>query len=324
MGCNRSIPEQIIKSQEPEVSVKEIRGGTRTLTNRFVTKVIGSISEHYKLLKAIGTTSTGTMLLAEDLHTGVLRAIKEVSKSIVKDLPDIGREISILSDLDHPNIVKIVQTVETSINYYIVFEYLSGNTLRLRMKRNGNEIILSRYMRDILSAVYYMHIQGITHCNICPQSILLSNTTEEAVPKLVDFSCSQNILKIKPMDLKKFEYLYVSPEILKKNFSEKTDIWSIGIVIYELLIGKHPYVSKDKHDILKEIYKGEIDFENSELDGMSYNAKDFLKKVLKADPEERLTAKQALDHPWLAQTTKEDYVNLEALQKMRTFKVSDT
>ena len=184
-------------------------------------------------------------------------------------------------------------------------------------------MIFSKYMHDVLSAVYYLHIRGIVHCDLNPQNILFDTAGDEPTPKILGFTSAQNMTKKHQLDIKKISYIYTSPDILKNEYDEKTDMWSIGIMVYELLVGKHPYLSKDKHDILREIFKGKVDLENQVFLGLSFNAQDFLRKLLVPNPEERLSSKEALAHPWIAQASKEDYVNYEALQKLRTFKVSN-
>ena len=321
MGCNKSISEQIYKPKDSAIDTVIASKQEKSVSQRFISKEIGSINEHYKILKAIGTTSTGTFLYAQDIQSGTSRAIREISKSLLQDSPNMLDEVSILSELDHPNIVKVFQTIETNINYYIVFELLDGGTLKSKITRSGNEMEVSKHMHDVLSALYYMHIRGIVHCDLTPTNILFSSNESEAVPKIVSFSSAQSLSDIEKVDIKKLSYIYISPDILKKEYTEKMDMWSIGVIIYELLVGKHPYAIKDRNGTLKDIFKGRLDFTNPNFINLSFNAQDILKKLLIMDPEERLSAKDALAHPWLSQTTKESYYNYKILDKLRTFKV---
>ena len=323
MGCNKSTPEETFRSSSVNTSRIEISKPRVVLQKKLISTEVGSINEHYRILKAVGTTTTGTLLYAKDIQTGTNRAIREINKSLIKDSPNIYSEISILSELDHPNIVKIFQTIETSINYYMVFEIIEGGNLQSRIKRSGSEMQILKYMHDILSALYYMHIRNIVHCDLTPLNILFTSNDENAIPKIVGFSSVQNLIEKHSLDVNKLSYVYVSPDILKKNYNEKTDMWSLGIIIYEILIGKNPYSSKDKRGTLKEIFKGNLDFENPHFKNLSFNAQDFIKKLLAINPEDRLSAKEALSHPWLSQATKEAYYNYEILEKLRTFKVSN-
>lgn len=327
MGCEKSLPVM-----QPQVSLdvpnksKPTENVTfkRSATNRSIKSNLGSISDHFKVLKAIGTNRLGTMLYAQDLQTGTFRAIREVSKNLLRENPKSYQEIEILRDFDHPNIIKAFQTIETSINYYNVFEYLNGVTLSEKVKRTGNEIVLSKYVHEIIRGLNYMHLQKVVHCNLNPTNILFSESAEESVPKIIGFNFAQRLDDMYPIDLKNLAYLYCSPEMLKKKFCEKTDMWSLGIIVYEILVGKHPYISKDKHDIIKEIYKGELDFENPNFTSLSFNAIEFIKKLLEVNPDERLSAKEALNHSWLSLSAKENILNYEAMMRLRNFKVIPT
>jgi calcium-dependent protein kinase len=318
MGCDKSKPIENYSKNLPPVELNWTR---RASTNRFITKSIGSITEHYKILNVIGTTVRGTILHAEDVLSGKSRAIRQISKQSVKKPSIFFSEAAILVQLDHPNILKVFQTVETTMSYYIVFEYINGETIKKNIKKIGNEVMVSKYMRDILGALYYMHIREIAHCNLSADHILLQHNEGESVPKIIGFSDAQNLLDKRLINPKSIAYIYVSPEMLEKTFTEKTDLWSIGVIIYELLVGKLPFPSRDKNDIIKDIYNVRVDYENPNFKTLSFNAQDFIKKLLTGNPDKRISAKEALSHPWLSQTSKEYFVNYQAIQKLRTFKV---
>ena len=324
MGCQNTTPLSRPTSQtisQPLVDEKPRTPFTRSKTNRQIKSEMGSIMNHFKVLKAIGTNRLGTTLYAQDIHTGTFRAIREVNKSLLRDDAETYNEIEILKDFDHPNIIKTYQTIETNINYYAVFEYLNGGNLKSKIKRNGNEVALSKYIHEVISALNYMHIQKVVHCNLNPNNILFSISDDECIAKVVGFNYSQRLDDLHPVDIKNLAYFYVSPEMLKKNFNEKTDLWSIGVIVYELLVGKPPYLSKDKHDIVKEIYRGEVDFANPNFTTLSFNAQDFIRKLLNPNSEERMSAKEALIHPWLSLSAKEYILNYEAMMKLRNFKI---
>ncbi|OMJ94471.1 hypothetical protein SteCoe_2376 [Stentor coeruleus] len=320
MGCNKSYPAEIVRSI-PEPQITEAFIPKRQKTKRVMAKEVGSINDHFKILKAIGTNNLGTMLYAQDIQSGTFRAIREVNKSLAKYSSNMLDEIEALTAMDHPNIIKVYQTIETSINYYVVFEYLDGGSLRSKVKRAGNEMLVSKYAHDIIAAIKYMHLLGYIHCNLSPEHIMFTNYDPDPMPKLIHFSYVQTIYDVQYPGIKNLSYVYMSPEIIRKSFNEKTDMWSLGVIIYELLVGKHPYMSKEKHDIIKEIYKGELDFNNPNFLSLSFSAQDFIKKLLIFNPEERLSAKDALIHPWLGLTTKEYYLTYEALMKLRSFRM---
>lgn len=320
MGCNKSVPEEIFHSQSSPETIQK-SSLIKQRSNRVITKAVGSINDHFKILKVIGTNNLGTWLYAQDVQSGNFRAIREVNKSLAKSGSNLFSELEALTLMDHPNIVKVYQTIETQKNYYIVFEYLEGGTLKSKIRRTGDEMMASKYIHEIIGAIKYINILGYIHCDLSPEHIMFNNSDKEIVPKIVHFSYAQKIYDVQYPGIKNLSYLYMSPEIIKKNFNEKTDMWSIGVILYELLVGKHPYSSKEKHEILNEIYKGELDFENPNFTSLSFSAQDFIKKLLQISPEERISAKDALNHPWLGLAAKDVYMTYEALMKLKNFKV---
>jgi serine/threonine protein kinase len=324
MCSSRSVPPPANSSSPGKASLQpspDLPSRPARHNNRIVAKLVGSINEHFHVLKEIGTNSFGTMLYSQELQSGNFRVIREVNKSIINEYGNVKQEVEILSSLDHPNIEKIYETIETAINYYLVYEYLNGGTLRNKMRRSGNEISLAKVMHHVFSAVKYMHLNGVMHLDLTPNHILFADDGENQSAKLISFSYAQRISEPQLLDLKNLNYIYTAPDVLRKDFTEKADIWSLGIIIYELLVGKHPYLSKDKHDIIKEIYAGNIDFDNTGFTQLSYNGQDFIRKALSSDPSARISATQALEHPWLELATEEYCLAAEVLLKLRNFKV---
>ncbi|OMJ80197.1 hypothetical protein SteCoe_19603 [Stentor coeruleus] len=319
MGCNKSLPVQAPTrvSSEPEV----YRRRPAQKKTSLITKEMGSLSNHFEILSAMGSTSTGTLLSARDLRSGTLRTIREVSKTIASDHTNLFLEVTILSELDHPNILKVYQTIETNRSYYVVMESADGGNVQDRILKSGNEYLVGKFMQDIFSAVNYMHIKGIIHCDLHIGNLLLSNQTSDAVPKVVGFTFSQKSSDMQEIDLALLNYQYISPDMLDGTVNEKTDIWSLGIILYKLLVGKLPFASKNKKDILEAIYKADLDFEDPNFVNLSHNAKDLLQKLLVRDSFNRLSAKDALNHVWLQQTNKDVGLSYEIVQKLRRFKI---
>ena len=225
MGCTKSEPmapplQPLLIPSEVELPRKK-----RTMKkNCFVTKEVSSISLYFDIISVIGSLTIGTLLYARDLHSGTYRTIREVSKSIAIDNYELFQEVSILNDLDHPNILKVFQTVETFRSYYIVLENADGGPLASQIKTSCNEVLVGKYMHDIFSAIYYMHNHDVIHCDLHLGNILLSNTSSTSIVKIVGFAHSQKISEIQDFDIKLLHYEYISPEILEGKFDEKTDI----------------------------------------------------------------------------------------------------
>jgi calcium-dependent protein kinase len=158
---------------------------------------------------------------------------------------------------------------------------------------------------------------------LTPRNILLLDEDSECIAKVVGFNHSRAFDNLQPVDLKLISFIHSSPEMLKDQYNEKTDMWSLGIIVYELLVGKPPYNGKNNQEVLKEVYNAEVDLNNQNFNELSFNAQDFIKKLLQTDPILRLSAKEALGHPWVSLGTKENAINSEAMMRLRNFKVFD-
>ena len=321
MGCNKSKPLPLVTQKTIETPLQVVRKHTQKVKN-LSGKEIESISELFEIISVLGSTSTGTLLSAKDLHSGTNRTIHEVSKSVAQGCSELYQEVSILNILDHPNILKVFDTVETSRSYYIVLESTEGGSIQSRIKKSGSEVLVSKYMQYVFSAINYMHIHGVIHCDLNIDNILLSDTSSNAIPKISGFTHSQQASDIQEFGIEFLNFEFISPDILEGKYDEKTDIWSAGVVLYQLLVGKLPFASKNKKEILEAIYKGDLDYNNPNFVALSHNAQDLIKKLLVVDPNERISAKEALSHPYLQQNSKENAITYEIVQKLRRFKVN--
>lgn len=323
MGCRKSLPEVPLQENkgnpyERDVVLKKPPVRRESL---MAIKEQAEIKDSFEVLKVIGSTHNGILLSARDLRSGTIRSINEISKSYSVNYGEILREVSILNSLDHPNILKCYQTLESSKSIYIVLESTDGGPLQNRIKSSCNEVLVAKYMRDIFSALNYMHVSGVIHCNLHINNILLSNDSQDADVKIVGFTHSQKKSFKDSFDISNLQYEFLSPELLENDYDEKTDIWSAGIIVYLLLVQKLPFTSKRKKEVLESIYSGNLDFENPTFLALSHNAQDFIKKLLKKDKNERLSAKDALGHAYLYQSSQEVALSYEVVQKLRRFKV---
>ena len=286
------------------------------------TKQVGSLKDYFTIIKTLGSNEMGTLFEVIENKTHQTRIIRELSKSSSFYANDIFQEMSILSSLDHPNILKVYQIIETSKRYYIVLEHIEGGTLISKIQRTCDEDTISNYIRDILGAINYMHNQGIVHCDLNSDHVLLSCSSSQYIPKLIGFNFSQIVTEMQEFDLKHISYHYASPEMLKGEFDTKTDMWSIGILLYNLLVGKLPFYSKEKVSIIKDIYYGNLDFTNTNFIALSNNAQDLIKNLLVVDPIKRYSAADAVQHNWLKQCKKNFYLTYETVNRLRYFKVN--
>ncbi|TVU50255.1 hypothetical protein EJB05_01621 [Eragrostis curvula] len=201
----------------------------------------------------------------------------------------------------HPNIISIVDAYEDAVAVHIIMELCAGGELFDRIVQQGHytERQAAALARVIVAVVESCHSLGVMHRDLKPENFLFVGNEEDALLKTIDFGIS---MFFRPgdafTDVVGSAY-YVAPEVLKKNYGQEADVWSAGVIIYILLCGKPPFWAETKEGIFDQVLHGSLDFESDPWPGVSYNAKDLLRRVLVRDPKKRLTAHQVLRHPWL-------------------------
>ena len=322
MGCDHAKPLQLSMSKRPEVQeVHSPRSQIRLIN--FKALQVQSISSLFDLTKTCGSTETGTLFEGIDKKSKCVRLIREVSTLPSFSSNLLFQEVSILSQLYHPNILKVFQVIETPRRHYIILELIEGGSLKSNITRTCDEETVSKYMLDIFRAINYMHLQGIVHCDINADNILLSNNSFQKTPKLSGFCCSQKLGQLQDFEIKSISYHYASPEMLGGDYGTKTDMWSAGVLLYNLLVGKLPFHTKEKTKIIEEIYTGNLDFTHPNFCALSNNAQDLIRNLLVVDPLKRYSAHDALNHKWLQQCRKDIYLTYETVNRLRFFKVID-
>ena len=223
---------------------------------------------------------------------------------------DIKSEINILKKLSHPNIVKIYEFYESDNCFYIINEYCKGGQLYEYLTKNKlTEVQLCVIFYQVFSGLIYLHEHSILHGDLKPENILISSVEKDletnedfAWIKIIDFGTA----KIFKKQIKKGENIegtlyYIAPEVFSGNidiYDEKSDIWSIGIILYRALTRKYPFIGRNEDETISFIIDKDHDCNNELLLGHSNEIQDLIKKLLKKDPNERPSAKEALNHEW--------------------------
>ena len=273
-------------------------------------------SDDYKRVKFLGEGSYASVYCVENKITGAQRAMKIINKNenySAEDDKEILNEINILRTLDHPNILKIFEFYSSKESYSLVTELCNLGELFNEIVDNGpfNENYSAYVMFQIFSAINYCHGMKIVHRDLKPENILIVARNENGLPqvKVADFGTSKMFEKgVVQKKLVGSSY-YIAPEVLKKHYDEKCDIWSCGVIMYILLSGRPPFPGDSDKEIMDKVALGKYDLEESPFDQLSNSGKDLIKKLLVKDPKKRISASEALNHPWFKENKSKELFN---------------
>ncbi|XP_045823091.1 calcium-dependent protein kinase 1-like [Trifolium pratense] len=218
------------------------------------------------------------------------------------DIDDVRREVQIMHHLTgHRNIVELKGAYEDKHSVNLVMELCAGGELfdRIITKGHYSERAAANLCRQIVTVVHNCHTMGVMHRDLKPENFLFLGKDENSPLKATDFGLS---VFFKPGDVFKDlvgSAYYVAPEVLRRSYGPETDIWSAGIILYILLSGVPPFWAENEKGIFDAILRGHIDFASEPWPSISSSAKDLVKKMLRDDPKERLSAVEVLNHPWM-------------------------
>ncbi|KAL6642837.1 hypothetical protein ACP70R_021018 [Stipagrostis hirtigluma subsp. patula] len=263
----------------------------------------------YELGKEVGRGHFGHTCLARarkgDMRGQVL-AVKVISKAKMTtaiSIEDVRREVKILKALSgHSNLVKFYDACEDALNVYIIMELCEGGELLDRILSRGgryNEGDAKIIIEQILNVVAFCHLQGVVHRDLKPENFLFSTKDEHSPMKIIDFGLSDFIRPDERLNDIVGSAYYVAPEVLHRSYSTEADMWSIGVITYILLCGSRPFWARTESGIFRSVLRADPNFDDSPWQSVSPEAKDFVKRLLNKDYRKRMTAAQALSHPWL-------------------------
>ncbi|ORZ19849.1 kinase-like domain-containing protein [Absidia repens] len=261
----------------------------------------------YKTGKILGNGTYATVKEAMHIETNKFYAVKIINKKLMEGREHMIRnEINIMRKISqgHKNILSLVDYFETLNNLYLVMDLAQGGELFDRICQKGNyfEGDAANIVRTICDAVAYLHDNGIVHRDLKPENLIFLTTNEDSDLLIADFGLSRII------DSEKFDVLrttcgtpgYMAPEIFKKvGHGKPVDLWAIGVICYFLLCGYTPFERESNVDEMNAIISADYTFDEEYWYGVSDEAKDFIQRCLTVDTEKRMTAHEALEHPWL-------------------------
>lgn len=213
-------------------------------------------------------------------------------------IEEISSEVQILNSLDHPNIVKYYEIYEDSEYLYIVMENCTGINLyeKVTQSEKINEEKICKVAQNLLRAVNHCHSNGVIHRDIKLENIIVDKYDN---PKLVDFGLSKSASASQILKSMAGTPYYMAPEIMGgKTYTNKVDLWSLGVVFYTMLCGYRPFDGSDKNEVFELVKAGEYQMGGKAWTKISPDARDLVQCLLKVDPSKRLSAKEALDHRW--------------------------
>jgi len=324
---NSDIKPVVIKESKKSVVSLENRNNNQVAINNDVIVSGNEVNPEsiYLKIKMLGSGAFGEVWLVHhrDLDRDFAMKIIKKRKNKKNDEREILNEIEILKKLDHPKILKVVDFYSTLKRYYIITEYCHEGELFNEIIKVGkfDEGQAAFIINQILKAITYCHKMNIIHRDIKPENIMITNREKNGClqVKLIDFGTAKMFEKGHQENKYVGSSYYMAPEVIRRKYDEKCDLWSIGVIMYILLTGRPPFDGNDDDEILENVKKGVYDTYSYPYPLLSSHSKDLINKLLQYDPKKRISADQAIEHPWFktAEFKKKDKVNTIAPELAR-------
>uniref|UniRef100_UPI00398F673C calcium/calmodulin-dependent protein kinase type II subunit gamma isoform X4 n=1 Tax=Pristiophorus japonicus TaxID=55135 RepID=UPI00398F673C len=264
-------------------------------------------SDEYQLYEELGKGAFSVVRRCVKLSTGQEYAAKIINtkKLSARDHQKLEREARICRLLKHPNIVRLHDSISEEGFHYLIFDLVTGGELfeDIVAREYYSEADASQCIHQILESVNHIHQHDIVHRDLKPENLLLASKCKSAAVKLADFGLA---IEVQGDQQAWFGFAgtpgYLSPEVLRKDpYGKPVDIWACGVILYILLVGYPPFWDEDQHKLYQQIKAGAYDFPSPEWDTVTPEAKNLINQMLTINPAKRITATEALKHPWVCQ-----------------------
>ncbi|XP_059388673.1 calcium/calmodulin-dependent protein kinase type II subunit gamma-like isoform X12 [Carassius carassius] len=264
-------------------------------------------TDEYQLYEELGKGAFSVVRRCVKKSTGQEYAAKIINtkKLSARDHQKLEREARICRLLKHPNIVRLHDSISEEGFHYLVFDLVTGGELfeDIVAREYYSEADASQCINQILESVHHIHQHDIVHRDLKPENLLLASKMKGAAVKLADFGLA---IEVQGDQQAWFGFAgtpgYLSPEVLRKDpYGKPVDIWACGVILYILLVGYPPFWDEDQHKLYQQIKAGAYDFPSPEWDTVTPEAKNLINQMLTINPAKRITAEQALKHPWVCQ-----------------------
>uniref|UniRef100_A0A8C9W6M2 calcium/calmodulin-dependent protein kinase n=1 Tax=Scleropages formosus TaxID=113540 RepID=A0A8C9W6M2_SCLFO len=263
-------------------------------------------TDEYQLFEELGKGAFSVVRRCVKVLSGQEYAAKIINtkKLSTRDHQKLEREARICRLLKHHNIVRLHDSISEEGYHYLIFDLVTGGELfeDIVAREYYSEADASHCIQQILEAVLHCHQMGVVHRDLKPENLLLASKSKGAAVKLADFGLA---IEVEGDQQAWFGFAgtpgYLSPEVLRKDpYGKAVDLWACGVILYILLVGYPPFWDEDQHRLYQQIKAGAYDFPSPEWDTVTPEAKDLINKMLTINPAKRITASEALKHPWIS------------------------
>jgi len=279
-----------------------------------------TVSDH-----ALGSGFNGLVRLARSKNDACQRKYAVKAFNLHRITGDkrafLDSEVSVFLGMDHPHVARLYDVYETKEALYLVMECLEGGELfdRVAELKRFSESDAAEATRQMLLVVNYLHSHGVVHRDLKLENFLYDSKSGNTL-KLIDFGLSKLSDPHARMCYTCGTLGYIAPEVLQKDYTSQCDLWSLGIIAFILLSGYMPFSGSQQTQVA-DIRAGRYSYKEKRWSSVSPVGFDFVQSLLKVDPSERLTAEQALQHPWIVQRCSKADVELDdsILKGLRQF-----
>ncbi|GAB1287054.1 Myosin light chain kinase 2, skeletal/cardiac muscle [Apodemus speciosus] len=293
--------------------------------HRIVELRTGSVNSEFSMnsKEALGGGKFGAVCTCTERSTGLKLAAKVIKKQTPKDkVPEechgtekvpnlmgpahqkemVLLEIEVMNQLNHRNLIQLYSAIETSHEIILFMEYIEGGELFERIVDEDyhlTEVDTMVFVRQICDGILFMHKMRVLHLDLKPENILCVNTTGHLV-KIIDFGLARRYNPNEKLKVNFGTPEFLSPEVVNYDqISDKTDMWSLGVITYMLLSGLSPFLGDDDTETLNNVLSANWYFDEETFEAVSDEAKDFVSNLITKDQSARMSAEQCLAHPWL-------------------------
>lgn len=280
-----------------------------------------NVEETFDIGDKIGSGATAVVRIVTHKVTKQTYAMKQIKRNV--DTKTIRKEIDILLRLNHPNVIRLFEIFESERNVCLIMELVAGGELFDRIVERGfySEQYAAQCVKQMLTAVQYLHHNHIVHRDLKPENLLYATESDDSLLKIADFGLSEIVPEGGTVQMICGTPGYCAPEVLLgKSYNCSVDMWAVGVILYIMLCGFEPfYDERGDEGMFQRILRCQFDFPSPWWDDISRNAIDLVRKLIVFDPSQRLSASEALQHPWM-QGKDVRTVHLEATQqKLKEF-----